>query len=79
VGYLVKRRTHLTSAAAKAIHTGGNGVEMVACAVWGGGGGLFDMILERGDSDSELLKLKMLSPGFWVGSRLHSGRFMFRF
>ena len=39
VGYLVKWRTHLTSAAARVVHTGKNGVEMVACMVWGLGGG----------------------------------------
>jgi hypothetical protein len=41
VGYLVKWRTHLTSAAARVVRTGRNGVEMVARVVWGvcvGGG-----------------------------------------
>jgi hypothetical protein len=45
----VEWRTNLTSAAARAVHAGGNGVEVVACMVWGwGGGGLFDIILEMG-------------------------------
>jgi hypothetical protein len=36
------------------VHTGGNGGEMVACVVWGVEGGLFDIILERGDSNGPL-------------------------
>ena len=63
VGYLVIWRRYLTSAAARVVHTGGNGVEMVACMILGVGGGLFDNILERRDSKL----FKMLSPGFWVG------------
>jgi hypothetical protein len=53
VGHLVKWRTRWTSTAARAVRAGGNGVEMVArmaCGLWLGGGGLFDIILERGDS-----------------------------
>jgi hypothetical protein len=42
--------------------TVGNGVEVVACTVWGFGG-LFDTILERGDSKL----FQMLSPRSWVG------------
>jgi hypothetical protein len=42
---------------------GGNGVEMVACVVWGVWGGLFDIILRR--RDSKLFQI--LSPRFWVG------------
>jgi hypothetical protein len=62
--HLVKWRRHLTSAAARVVHAGGNGVEMVACMMLGvGGGGLFDIILERRDSKL----FKMLSPRFWVG------------
>jgi hypothetical protein len=38
VGCLKKWRTCLTSAAARVVHAGGNGVEMVACVVWGVGG-----------------------------------------
>ena len=60
---MVKWRTYLTSAAARVVHTGRNGGEMVACVVWGVWGGLFDIILERGDSKV----FKMLSPRFWVG------------
>jgi hypothetical protein len=42
VGHLVKWRTHLTSAAARVVRAGGSGVGMVACVVWGwGGGGAF--------------------------------------
>ena len=72
VGYLVKWRTHLTSAAARAVHTGGNGVEMVACVVWGGLVGLLDVILERGDSEL----FKMLSPKFWVGCLVKWRRYL---
>ena len=39
VGYLVKWRRHLASAAARVVHAGGNGVEMVACMMLGVGGG----------------------------------------
>ena len=39
VGYLVIWRRYLTSAAARVVHTGGNGVEMVACMILGVGGG----------------------------------------
>jgi hypothetical protein len=46
--------------------TGGNGVGMVACkmlGVGGRGGGLFGVILGRGD-----FKLfQVLPPGFWGG------------
>ena len=63
VGYLVKWRRHLASAAARVVQAGGNGVEMVACMMLGGWGGLFDVILERRDSKL----FKMLSPRFWVG------------
>ena len=38
VGCLKKWRTCLASAAARVVHAGGNGVEMVACVVWGVGG-----------------------------------------
>jgi hypothetical protein len=38
VGCLVKWRRHLTSAAARVVQTGGNGVEMVARGVGCGGG-----------------------------------------
>ena len=38
-GCLKKWRTCLTSAAARVVHTGGNGVEMVACMILGVGGG----------------------------------------
>ena len=64
VGCLKKWRTCLASAAARVVHAGGNGVEMVACMILGvGGGKLFDNILERRDSKL----FKMLSPRFWVG------------
>ena len=63
MGFLLKWRTHLTSVAARVVRAGGNGMEVVACVVWGVGGGLLDMILERGDSKL----FKMLSPKFWVG------------
>jgi hypothetical protein len=39
VGHLVKWRKRLTSTAARAVHTGGNGVEMVARRGLGLGGG----------------------------------------
>jgi hypothetical protein len=39
VGCLKKWRMCLTSAAARAVHAGGNGVEVVAGMVWGWGGG----------------------------------------
>jgi hypothetical protein len=58
---LVKWRTHLTSAAARVVNTGGNGVEMVARVVWGLGWGLFEIILKRGDSKL----FTMLSTRFW--------------
>jgi hypothetical protein len=51
VGHLVKWRTHWTSTAARVVRAGGNGVEMVACMVYGlwfmawGGGGLFVITL----------------------------------
>ena len=60
---MVKWRTYLTSVAVRVVRTGGNGMEVVACVVWGVWGGALDIILERGDSKL----FKMLSPQFSVG------------
>jgi hypothetical protein len=56
VGCLKKWRTCWTSAAARVVRAGGNGVEMVECVVWGVLGGCLISFWEDGTP-----------PGLWVG------------